>query len=106
MRRYIDIDFSDFVDGAHQFEFLVRGQIPEVENPDFAEGEQGSERAGIFAVVTGRLWRICASGIGMARTGKRLLNDSAVGGEDFHMNPWDWENLAGYCGDVLVFSGR
>ena len=101
----VDAHVPDFVDRAHQFTFLVGSEITEIENLELAEGDERAERTWIFGFIGWRLRRTRARGIGLTSAGKGLLENGAIGGDDFGGNSLYGENVPGLCDDAFIFSG-
>jgi len=104
MRGDVDINPAETIDWAHQRALLVGGKIAQIENSQFTEGDECTERSWIFCVVGKRHRRIGAIRIGLARAGERLLYHCAVGGDDFGVDSFDGENVTGFGYDVLIFA--
>src|SRR5579863_2105636 len=105
VRGDVDVDFSEAVDRAHEFAFFVGGEVAEVEDAEFAEGDEDAEGARVFGGVGGWFGGIGAIGIGLAGAGKWRLDDGAVGGDDFGSDALDGKDVAWFGDYVIVFSG-
>src|SRR5579859_1666464 len=102
--RNINVHMAEAVAGAHQLFFLVGGQIAEVENFEFAEGDERSQGEAVFRSFGGRM-EVVACEIGLARSGQGFLNNFTVGGHNFRAHALNGQNIARLGDEVLVFSG-
>ena len=102
----VDVHVPNFVDRAHQFAFFVGSEIAEIENLEFAEGDERAKRTRIFGFIGRWLRRTRASRIGLPSTRKGLLENGAIGGDYLGGNPFYGESVAGLGDDAFIFSGR
>jgi len=59
----IEVDRADEIDGADEGEFLGLGEVAQVEETEFAEGDEYAGRAGILGLVEVPFWLGGAIGV-------------------------------------------
>ncbi len=104
MRNDQQVHVPKLVHGTHQLHLLVPRQIAEIEDVQLAIGNHHAERAGIFGLVGGPLLRCRAVLVWSAGARQRLRDQVAVGAHYRHVNPGDWQRLAGVGDDMLVLT--
>ena len=102
MRDDEQINGSNQVIWAHEFQLFVFGQIAKVEHSELAVGNQGPQRARVFGNVGFRLGLVGAGRIRVPCAWQGILNVLARGSEHHNVNASYRNVIAGFHNQVLV----
>src|ERR1700756_4273074 len=103
MQTKKQVNDADAVVWAHQFEFLVLGQIAQMDRAEFSERDDDADRHHILVIFVSWLE---AGAIGVRRTGsgQYRLDSLACGGHYLHIQARD-RDLVARLGDGVLSLG-
>uniref|UniRef100_E6PWS5 Uncharacterized protein n=1 Tax=mine drainage metagenome TaxID=410659 RepID=E6PWS5_9ZZZZ len=98
----VNVRRAEAVGGTHEGDFLVAGEVTEIDEGELAELDAGTEGAGVFrgiARVGGQ-----ASAVGIYLSGARRGEHVAVGGNDVDFEAGDGDGVTGLEVKVFLFA--